>query len=103
MKQYYFAPSPPANENPRRLKHRIYALTLRRLDALNVLRFQPFVAVDNFEGNLVAFIQCFESRTRDGSVVYKNILPGILGDKAKPFFVVEPLNFATGHNELLNF
>jgi hypothetical protein len=36
-------------------------------------------------------------------VVHKNILTGILGDKAKPFFIVEPLNFATGHNELLNF
>jgi hypothetical protein len=35
--------------------------------------------------------------------MHENVLTGILGDKAKPFFVVEPLDFATGHNELLTF
>jgi len=35
--------------------------------------------------------------------MHENVLTGIVGDKAKPFFVVEPLDFATGHNELLTF
>jgi hypothetical protein len=71
---------------------------LHRSHALDILGFQPFVAGDNIEGNFVSFIQGFESRTRDGRVMHENVLTRILGDKAKPFFVVEPLDFATGHN-----
>jgi hypothetical protein len=71
---------------------------LRRTHALDVLGFKPFVTRDNIEGHFVTFIQGFEARTRDGRVMHEYVLPGILGDKAKPFFVVEPLDFATSHN-----
>src|SRR5271170_5250718 len=36
-------------------------------------------------------------------MMHEDILAGVLGDKAKPFFIVEPLDFATGHNLLLIF
>jgi len=77
------------------------ARTLSRLHALDIMGFQPFFAGDDLEGNLVAFIQGFESLTRDGRVVHEDILAGILGDEAEPFFVVEPLDFAAGHISLL--
>ena len=35
---------------------------------------------------------------RDGRVMHEYVLPGILGDEAKPFFIVEPFDFATSHN-----
>jgi hypothetical protein len=77
---------------------------LHRSHALDILGFQPFVAGYNFEGYFVAFIQGFKSRANDGRVMYENVLPGTLGDEPKPFFVVEPLNFAASHNiKLLSF
>src|SRR6267143_6944762 len=33
--------------------------------------------------------------------MHENILPGILSDETKPFFVVEPFDFAAGHIFLL--
>jgi hypothetical protein len=68
-----------------------------RLSALNVLRFQPFLTRNEFEGDQFPFIQSPESPTQDGRVMHKNVQPRILGDKAKPFFVIEPLNFTTCH------
>lgn len=29
--------------------------------------------------------------------MHEYVLPGIIGDKAKPLFVIEPLNFTTCH------
>ena len=71
------------------------------MHALNVLGFQPFVADDDIEGDIVALIQGFESRADNGRMMHKHVLPGILGDEPKPFFIIEPLDFATGHNLLL--
>jgi hypothetical protein len=73
------------------------APTLRRTHALDILGFKPFVAGYDIEGNFVSFIQGFEPRARDGRVMHKYVLTGILGDEAKPFFIIEPLDFATGH------
>jgi hypothetical protein len=35
--------------------------------------------------------------------MHKDVLARTLGDKAKPFFVIEPLYFATSHIQLLTF
>ena len=71
------------------------------LRALNILRLQTFGALDNLKVNDFAFIQGFKALSLDGSVMNKHILAGFLGDEAKPFLIVEPLDFATGHNLLL--
>ena len=34
-------------------------------------------------------------------VMHEDILARILGDETKPLLIVEPLDFATGHNLLL--
>jgi hypothetical protein len=31
-------------------------------------------------------------------MMHKDVLPCVLRDKAKPFFIIEPLYFTTGHN-----
>jgi hypothetical protein len=73
--------------------------TLRRLHALDVLRLQPFVTGDDLERNLVSFVQGFEPTADNGRVMHKNVLPRILGDEAKPFFIVEPLYFSASHKQ----
>jgi hypothetical protein len=77
------------------------APTLRCLDALDVFGFQPFFTGDDLEGNDVAFIQVFESLPGDGRVMHKNVLPGTLADEPEPLFIVEPFDFAAGHNDSL--
>jgi hypothetical protein len=71
---------------------------LGRVHTLNILGLKPFVTGDNFKGDLVAFIQRFEPCTGYGRMMHENVLPGTLGDEAKPFFVVKPLHFAACHN-----
>jgi hypothetical protein len=73
------------------------------LNALDVLGLQPFIAADNVKGDFVAFIEGLEPRAHDGRMMHKDILPGILSDEAKPLFIIEPLDFATGHKLLLIF
>jgi len=73
------------------------------MQALHVLGFQTFVAGYDFEGDFFAFIERFESGADDGRVMHENVLAGTLGDKAKPFLVIEPLYFATSHIQLLTF
>src|SRR5437016_5378107 len=51
--------------------------------------------------NYLPFVQSFEPLSLDGGVMHEYILAGFLGDEAKPFLVVEPLDFTTGHNLLL--
>jgi hypothetical protein len=75
------------------------AQALWSLYALNMFGFQPFFTRNDFEGNNVALIQGFESLTGDGGMMHKYILPGTLGNEAKPFFIIEPLDFAAGHND----
>jgi len=72
-----------------------------RLGALDVLGLQAFGAFDNFKVNDFPFVQGFEALTLNRGVMHENILAGILGDEAKPFFIIEPLDFTTGHNLLL--
>jgi hypothetical protein len=71
--------------------------TLRYLQALDVLGFQPFFADDNLKGNFITFVESFESRADDGRVMHEDILAGTLGDKPESLFIVEPLNFAASH------
>jgi len=71
------------------------------MEALHVLGFQTFVAGYDFEGDFFAFVERLESSADYGRVMHKDVLAGTLGDKAKPFFVVEPLYFATSHIQLL--
>jgi hypothetical protein len=68
-----------------------------RCDALDVLGFQTFVTRRDLEGNIIAFIQGFKSLANDAGVMHKNILAGILGNKPKTFFVIEPFYFSTRH------
>ena len=68
------------------------------MHALNVLGFQPFITGNDIKGDVFALIQCFESRADNRRMMHKDVLPGILGDEPKPFFIIEPLDFATGHN-----
>jgi hypothetical protein len=70
---------------------------LWRLHTLDVFGFQPFFAGNNLEGHDVAFIEGFEARTDNGRVMHKDVLAGILGDETEALFIVEPLDFATGH------
>jgi hypothetical protein len=67
------------------------------LGALNVLGFQTLVTGNDIKRDDLAFVQRLEAPADDGCVVNKNILTGFLGNEAKPFFVIEPLYFATCH------
>ena len=69
--------------------------------ALDVLSFQSFGAFDNLKLDGFTFVQGFEALSLNGSVVNEHILAGILGNETKTFFVVEPLDFTTGHNFFL--
>jgi hypothetical protein len=101
----YLFPSKLANQIPpvEVVPNRALPKKLRQMHALDVLSLQPFVAGDHVEGDFVAFIKSFKSRTDNGRVMHEDVLPGTLGDKPKPFFVVEPLHFATSHSQLLIF
>ena len=65
--------------------------------ALDVLSFQSFGAFDNLKLDGFTFIQGFEALPLNGGVMNKHILAGLLGNETKAFFVVEPLDFTTGH------
>jgi hypothetical protein len=67
------------------------------LRTVNVLGFQPFVTGNDFERDHFTLVQSFEPPAHDRRVMHEYVLPGIIGDKAKPFFVIEPLNFTTCH------
>ena len=69
--------------------------------ALDVLSFQTFGAFDNLKLDGFPFVQGFEALTLNGGVMNEHILAGILGNETKTFFVVEPLDFAAGHNIFL--
>lgn len=66
--------------------------------ALDVLRFQTPLAGHGFKRHGFAFIQGLVPPAEDGGVVDEDILPGVLDNEAKPFFVVKPLHFAACHN-----
>ena len=88
------------NENlPMKLRARLPSGLL--LGAMNVLRLQAFCAFDNLKVDYLPFVQGFETLALNGGVMYEYILTGLLGDETKPLFIVEPLDFATGHNLLL--
>ena len=69
--------------------------------ALDVLSLQTFGAFDNLKLDGFAFVQGFEALSLNGGVMNEHILAGILGNETKSFLVVEPLDFATGHNFFL--
>ena len=65
--------------------------------ALDVLGFQTFGAFDNLKLDGFPFIQSFETLSLNGGVMNEHILAGFLGNETKSLFVVEPLDFTTGH------
>lgn len=72
--------------------------------SLDVLGFESFITGDDFEANFFPFIQCLEALSGNLRMMHKDILAGILGNEAKPFFVIEPFYLTTGHNfSLLRF
>ena len=72
-----------------------------RLGALDVLGLQAFGAFDNLKLDGFPFVQGFEALSLNSGVMNEHILAGLLGNETKTFFVVEPLDFTTGHNLLL--
>jgi hypothetical protein len=65
---------------------------------LDVLGFQTLGAFHNLELNGFSFVQGFEALSLDRGVMNEHILAGFLGYETESFFVVEPLDFAAGHN-----
>jgi hypothetical protein len=67
------------------------------LSTKDVLRFWPFVAIDNLKRDDFPFQQCLVSLPLNGGVMDENIVTSFLGDEAEALFVVEPFDFPTGH------
>jgi hypothetical protein len=76
-------------------------LRLGSLSAMNVLGLQALIARGDVKNDFFTFHQGLVAAALDGSEMNEHVLTGILCDKAKPLFVIEPLNFATGHSSLL--
>ncbi len=77
-------------------------LTLFGVIALDVLRFQPFVTLNDLEIHHLTFIQSLETIPTDGRVMDKNIRPGFfLDDEPKSLLIIKPFNFSAGHNTCL--
>jgi hypothetical protein len=100
MKINYLLQPTAANENlyGRETTDFPAAQLLSGLRALDVLGFQSFVTDNHLEQNVFTLIQGLKPRADDGRMVYEHVLAGILRNKPKPLFIVEPLHFATGHN-----
>jgi hypothetical protein len=69
--------------------------------ALDVLSFQALRAFDNLKLDGFPFVQGFEALSLNGGVMNEHILAGFLCNKTKTLLVVEPLDFAAGHNSFL--
>src|ERR1041384_6179559 len=70
--------------------------------ALHVLSFWTFFPRHNLEDDFFTFVQRLEAFPHDRRVVDKDILPAVLGNEAKPLFIVPPFDFAFSHKRLLN-
>ena len=55
---------------------------------------RPFLALDDLEFNLVAFLQTFVTITGNGAIVDEYIRSAFTPQEAVPFRVVKPLNGA---------
>jgi hypothetical protein len=64
---------------------------------VNILGFEPFVTGNYLEDDFFSLVQSFITLALNRAEVDEDVLAGILRNKAKPFLVVEPLYFATGH------
>src|SRR2546425_887411 len=69
--------------------------------SLDVLSFQTFGTFDNLKLDGFPFVQGFETLSLNRGVMNEHILAGLLGNETKAFFIVEPLDFTTGHNFFL--
>jgi hypothetical protein len=69
-----------------------------RLGALDVLRLQTAIAGDGLKGHGFALVQRFVASAKDGGMMHKNILSGVLDDESKTLLVVKPFNFAACHS-----
>jgi hypothetical protein len=81
----------------RRKKSQKLGLRLRRL-ALDILGFQAFATIDDFEVHDFTLVQGLETVTEDRCVVDENVLTRFLSDEPEAFLVVKPLDFTAGHN-----
>ena len=71
---------------------------LLHVDALNVLRFQSFIALDDFKMDDFSFVESLEPVAVDCRVMHENIGSGfLLKDKPKSLFIVEPFYLPAGH------
>src|SRR5262245_19406918 len=71
------------------------------MKSLDVLGFEPLVALNDFKVDNFAFLQGLETIAQNRRVVDKHVLPRILSDEPKAFLVVEPFHFPTCHRLLL--
>ncbi|CAO3306057.1 hypothetical protein METHP14_230001 [Pseudomonas sp. P14-2025] len=61
-------------------------------DRLNLVSLHAFLALDCFEGDLLAFFQALEAVAFDSAEVNEEIRTAFWGDEAVTFFVIEPLD-----------
>ena len=64
-----------------------------RLQFCDVLSLWTFLALDNFEFNVIAFLQALVALGLDGAIVDEHIRPVIATDESEAFCVVEPFHF----------
>lgn len=76
-------------------------LWAKKLFYSDIFRGRPLVALFDIEGNPVALAKALKTACIDCRMVNKDIGAVSLLDKAKPFFIVEPLNLAICHGGIL--
>ena len=65
----------------------------------NVVSLGAFLPLNNFELNIIAFLEAFVAFRLDGTVVDEHIRAVIAADKAEALCIVEPFHFTfnSGH------
>src|SRR5690606_32306344 len=63
-----------------------------RLERLDLVRLQALLALDDLEGNLLAFLQRLEAGALDGTEMHEQVRAALRGDEAEALGVVEPLD-----------
>ncbi len=66
----------------------------QNLDNTNIHGLGAFFALTEFEFDVLAFLQRFETVAANGTVMHKHIFAAVFGcDKTKPLFLVKPFYF----------
>src|ERR1051325_406995 len=66
-------------------------------ETMNILGLRSLVAGHDVKGDFFTLDQRFIAAARDGRVVDKNVLTGLLCDETETLLVIEPLHFAACH------